>query len=71
MIVGSHAPHGNMFRNHWQGMIQYSGAARYLTKSVIGETVAGSGGVRFFNKYDQIHNIDTHGPSALLKNVLK
>ena len=31
------------------------------------KTVAESGGVRFFKKYEQIQKIDMHGPSALLK----
>ena len=71
MIEGNHAPNDNMFRNYCQGMIQYPGAARDLTKAVMGETVAESGGVRFFKNYEKIQQIDTHGPSVLLKNVVK
>ena len=60
-----------MFSKHWQRIIQYPGAARDLDKAVMGKKVAESGGVHFFNKYEEIQHIDTHGPPELLKNVVK
>ena len=60
-----------MFLNHWQVMIQYPGSARDFSKYLMGETVAESGGVRFFKKFEKIQHVDTHFPSALPKNVVK
>ena len=71
IIEGNNSPHGYMFRKNWQGIIQYPGAESDLAKAVMGETVAECEGVRFFTKYEQIQNIETHGPSALLKSMVK
>ena len=60
-----------MFSKHWQRIIQYPGAARDLDKAVMGKKVAESGGVHFFNKYEEIQHIDTHGPPELLKTWQK
>ena len=48
-------------------MIKYPDRARDLAIAVMGETVEDYGGVSFFNKYEKIQQVDTHGPSELLK----
>jgi hypothetical protein len=61
-ILMKHAPFANKFRSIYQKIIQFSGCkARLYAKEIFNEVVKLSGGVRFFQTYEQLEQLVDQG----------
>ena len=54
-------PFAENYRKLWQSVIQYDGKARDYAVTKFKEPVKVLNGVRFFQKFEQIDQIATHG----------
>ena len=50
----------------WQQLVQYPGKGRYYAKTLFGEAVSLSGGVRFFVKAEQIMQLSKFGLNNMI-----
>ena len=58
------------FRKQWQKVIQHPGKARDRAKLIFKETPLTAGGVRFFVKFEQVHQSSKIGINTIVQEVI-
>ena len=58
------------FRKEWQSVVKHPGMARDMAAKEFKSSVLTAGGVRFFNKFEQVEQVHNYGPDNIMDTII-